>query len=147
MSLYKMYGYAPEVLRPQLFLEDVIETVNSQNRSYHSIWFDISFHSTIWCKRETDKVSRPSRRSALQDTFLMSSLIWYHWRKITYFGHISYSSRHGNTLRHTLQQKTSGSMLGHLLPIMPMAVAWHWLRVGPSDIYLTSRASFKDPWA
>ena len=31
---YKMYGYIREVLRPQHALEDLIETVNSQYRTY-----------------------------------------------------------------------------------------------------------------
>ena len=30
------------------------------------------------------------------------------------------------------------------MPIMSMAVTWHRLRVGPSDMYLTRKASFKD---
>ena len=43
-----------------------------------------------------------------------------------------------------LQQNTSGSKFGVLLPILSMAVTWHRLRVGPADIYLTRKASFKD---
>ena len=31
-----------------------------------------------------------------------------------------------------------------LLPIIPMAVRWHRLRIGPSDMYFTRKASFKD---
>ena len=44
----------------------------------------------------------------------------------------------------SLQQKTSGSKLGGLLTIMSMAVTWHRLRVGPTDMYLTRKVSFKD---
>ena len=38
-----------------------------------------------------------------------------------------------------LEQKTSGSC-----QLLSMAVTWHRLRVGPSDMYLTRKASFKD---
>ena len=44
----------------------------------------------------------------------------------------------------TLQQKISGSKLGVHLLIMSVAVTWNQLRVGPSDIDLTTKASFKD---
>ena len=47
-------------------------------------------------------------------------------------------------LLHNLRQKTSGSKLRVLLRIMSMAITRHWLRVGPSDMYRTRKASFKD---
>ena len=43
-----------------------------------------------------------------------------------------------------LQQRTSGFKLGVLLPIMFMAVTWHGLHMGPSNMDLTRKASFKD---
>ena len=46
-SLYKKCGYILGGLRPQQFLEDVIETVNSQNWYNYMIGFDTSFHSMI----------------------------------------------------------------------------------------------------
>ena len=47
LSLYKKNGYIRGVYIPQQFLEDLIETVISQNQSNCIIGFDISFLSMI----------------------------------------------------------------------------------------------------
>ena len=61
-----------------------------------------------------------------------------------YFGHISCLLRSDTILLQILQQKTSGSKLEVIQPSMSMAVTWHRLCMGPSDMYLTRKASFKD---
>ena len=77
--------------------------------------------------------------------YVLFNLVWsHHWLKIPFFGHISCLLRLETTLLQILQQKTSRSKLGVLLPNMSMAVTWHQLRVGPSDMCLTRKASFKD---
>ena len=58
-------------------------------------------------------------------------LVWsHHWLKMPYLGHISCFLRWETILLPILQQKTWGSKLGVLLPIISMAVTWHRLRVG-----------------
>ena len=61
-----------------------------------------------------------------------------------YSGHISCLLRSETILLQILQQTTLESKLGVIQPSMSMAVTWHRLRVGPSDMYLTRKASFKD---
>ena len=76
--------------------------------------------------------------------FVLNLVCSHHWLNMPYFYHISCSLRQEIILLQSWQQKTSESKLGVLLPIMSMAVTWHRLRVGPSDMYLTVKASFKD---
>ena len=145
MSLYETHGYVFGVLRPQQFPEDVSETVNSQNWYNYIIGFDTSFHSMIYPKKSHTGYIQLQKSTANTHFDVSFNLVSsHHWLKMPYFGHISCLSRSETILLQILQQETSGSELGVLLPIMSMAVTWHWLRVGPSDIHLTRKASFKD---
>ena len=133
-----------------------------------TIFVEINYHSSLWkmwLRQRTIKIGdaillglTPASiqwvclkshsqgiynwRRVMQTHFLgvFFYLAWRHCRfRLLYFDHISCSLRWENILLHTLQQKTSESNLGVILPIM-----WHRLRVGPSDVYPTRKASFKD---
>ena len=130
---------------PQQIPEDVIETVNSQNCYTHIIGFDTSFHSIMYPKKSPTWYLQLQKSTANTHFDVLFNLVWsHHWLKMPYFGHISCLLRYRIILLQNLQQETSGSKLGVLLPIMSMAVTWHWLSVGPSDMHLTRKASFKD---
>ena len=104
-------------------------------------------YSIINYKKSNSQLMYLHQEGGITSTLIdvLFNLAWsHHWFKMPYFGHILWLLRQENILLHDIQQRTSGFKLGVFLPIMSVAVTWHWLRMGPSDMYLTRKASFKD---